>query len=119
MKSPYADSTIAISIYNTLVVFGGPMGRDDLFEAVRIQHHRDLQKEQFDVSLHKLVSKMRLVRLIEDRFHTVDQQRRIIVGRNRNDIKEENGHCIGGWEWWVWKSPGGAISKVFEKRGQG
>lgn len=118
MKSPYADSTIAISIYNTLVVFGGPMSRDDLFTAVKNQHHRDLQKEQFVVSLHKLASKLRLVRLIDERFQPVDQQRRVIVGRNRSDMKEESeGHCVGGWDCWIWKSPGGSISPVFKKRG--
>lgn len=116
MTSPYADSTVAITVHNVLATFGGPMNASELLLQTRQMGAPGLGKRQFDVVLHKL-ARMRLIRRTEVGFMAADPKRRIIVGRSRSDMrKSEDGRWTGGWGAWIWKEPNGTISRVFRER---
>lgn len=116
MIDEYADSTIAMSIYNVLATTGGPMNDLMVFNHVRTTANPGVTKKQFDASLNKL-GKMKLIRRTPLGIAAVDPKRRIIVSRDRSDMKKQvDGRVTGGWGGWMWKDPAGTISRVFRKQ---
>lgn len=121
MSALYADSTIAMSAYNALALMNGG-GLDELFDSVCKAAHPELTREQFKRAVDELVGRRLLVRAPVNssggaRMHysVADAQRRLVVGRHREDmIEEDDGRWSGGWNFWVVRSANGALQPMTE-----
>lgn len=116
MNDKLATSTIAMTIYNILATIGGPANPFQLYCQAKKMQHPILDRKQFDAALMRL-NRMRLVQSTQFGFMVVDRSRRLIVSRDRSDIKlQSNGEVTGGWNAWCWRDPAGVITRVFRER---
>jgi hypothetical protein len=98
-----ALSTIAMSVYN-YTARSGRFITDDRLEEVRDYlarlQHPELDIETVRNAVAQLVERKLLVNS-PNGFDVADHERRIVVGRNREDVSvEDDGTIQGGWDGW-------------------
>jgi len=100
----YAESTVAISVYNYVALKGHPCTRDDIFEQLKTIHLLELDDDLFERSCAGLIEK-KYITEIGDALFVQDPKRRYIVNRDRSDfyVDEERGIVMGGWDKWIVK----------------
>lgn len=92
-----ATSTIALSVYNSLVAVGLPQTLEQIYHTICIGHNTEISKAQFIEAMHGLCKRKYLrIHLKEsnsdtERFSIVDSIRRHVRWRNRSG---------DGWDNW-------------------
>jgi hypothetical protein len=97
----WADSTIAMSIYNIVAKLGRPLGNiDEILDVVRKLYHPGLLKKDAKRAVAELKKRKLLIK-VKGGLDVADVQRRLVVGRNREDAEiQEDGTVTGGWKDW-------------------
>lgn len=121
MTDLYADSTVAMTAYNLLALTGGST-LDDLLDSVRTMAHPELDLEQLRRAVAELVMRKLAVKAPANSangarmlYSIVDAKRRLVVGRNRADmVEEDDGSISGGWGFWVVRSVNGLLASIKE-----
>ena len=112
MDELYADSTIAMSAYNVLAP-GGGCGINELLGTLQAIAHPGLGLDTLMRAVSGLLDR-RLIRIDDDGEQPVyvvcDPRPRIVVGRDRSDLRVEDYRAVGGWNGWIVRDPGGAIA---------
>ena len=108
----YADSTIAMSIYNfacSRTPDGKIYSTDQLFVIVQKKLHPELSKNQFDRVINVMQEKGMLINR-DGALYPRDKQKRIILSRDRDDCSmDDEGRICGGWNGWVVEKSGGGV----------
>lgn len=121
MSDLYADSTVAMSAYNALALTGGST-LDKLHSYLEVAAHPELDLEQSRRAAAELVERGLAVKAPVNSpdgatmlYRLVDAKRRLVVGRDRSDmVEDDDGRWSGGWERWMAREVSGALVSVEE-----
>ena len=103
-QDPYAESTVAMSVYNYVALKGHPCSMVDIFEELKTVHLTSLTEDLFCRSCEALIDTPFVAEINESLF-VKDPKRRYVVNRDRSDFVscEETGRITGGWNKWMIK----------------
>jgi len=104
MSEQYADSTIALTIYNLLCLTYGALGADALYVQAKSAQHPELERVQFDSALNGLVTRGWVLTTTPATYVCRDPKRRLIVDRDRSQVEVNKGD-EGGWSKWRARDP--------------
>ena len=101
MTEEYADSTVAMTLYNVICRTSGDMSNPEaLLPIVKKHAHQNLSLQQ----LRKVVRVMKRKGLLVPQgtsLRPCDRKRRIVVHRDRSDGRiDDKGRIRGGWNQW-------------------
>ncbi len=101
-KETYADSTVAMSIYNTVCRTVGTVGDPGtLLSMIKETAHPDLAVRRFNRVI-KIMKEKGILVSRQDTLVPCDRKRRLIVQRDRSDAyTDEKGKVQGGWGGWL------------------
>ena len=102
MSDVYADSTVAITVYNVLCkVTGDVENPKNILDVIRERAHPDLSLNQLSRVFEDMLERGILV-CRNNKYSPCDQKKRVVVGRNRDDHSEDiDGRISGGWTNWM------------------
>lgn len=102
-----AQSTIGMSIYNTIVTCARPISPETIAARLQSIHFRDLELADIADPILFMLDKGWLKVAGEGRLDVVDSKRRQVKYRGRNDFHvNEDGIVEGGWSDWMVSCPG-------------
>lgn len=115
MNEP-AVSTVALTLYNYLVLGSGTVRRSTLLADPRIQVQHACSAETLAAAMDGLVAKGFVVQTADCAFVCpVDHLGRIVVHRDRSDVwADEHGQVQGGWDGWQVNDPQGGHTLLEE-----
>ena len=101
MSDEYADSTIAMSLYNIICKTTGDVSNPEtLIDIIREHAHPNLTKSQLRRVVRSMVRRGILTKR-GNSYCPCDQQRRLVVIRDRDDCTiDAKGRIRGGWNGW-------------------
>lgn len=100
----YADSTVAMSVYNVVCRTSGEIERpESILDSIRKYAHPNLGMSQLRRVVRRMVRSGLLVRR-EKSLAPCDRKRRVVVQRDRSDCWiDDKGRIRGGWNGWLAK----------------
>jgi len=106
MTEIYADSTVAISVYNIICKSTGNISSPAVLLDIIDEHcHPGLTGSQLRRVMRRMVRRG-VLNKNNKTYIPCDPKRRIVVTRNRDDVYEDDkGRIRGGWENWMCQDP--------------
>lgn len=97
----YAHSTLAMTAYNLICVFGQAMGHSQLLNAaIRCEQFKTVEADDFDTAV-KMAVERELLTFKGGLYDVPDPKRRKVINRDQSDGRVENGVPKGGWNRWT------------------
>jgi hypothetical protein len=98
-----------------MTVTGGPLSIESILAQLVELQHPQLEMPQLVRAL-KALKQRGLAKPTSLGWVQTDQQRRLIVSRNLEDVRvEDDGSISGGWTGWMRREQRGVLSPVFSK----
>ena len=102
----WATSTIAMSVYNCLILFGGKGGIDQVEKTLKELQHPDLDRNQLKAAVLRL-EELDAVHRDGDFYIVNDPKLRFVISRDLSDVEldKDEKQVTGGWSGWTVKDP--------------